>query len=115
VAPVSAFVVLPLFALANAGITFHAGMLRPPGATAVFAGIAVARVVGKLAGITLACLVVVQSGLGRLPDGVRWGHVAGGPRWPVSASPFRCSSPNRPSPVMYRWCRPRSSAFWPGR
>jgi NhaA family Na+:H+ antiporter len=78
VAPVSAFVVLPLFALANAGITFHAGMLRAPGATAVFAGIAVARVVGKLAGITLACLVVVQSGLGRLPDGVRWGHVAGG-------------------------------------
>ncbi len=78
VAPVSAFVVLPLFALANAGIVLHAGMLKPPGAAAVFFGIGVARVVGKLGGITLACYLVVRLGLGRLPEGVRWGHVAGG-------------------------------------
>ncbi len=78
VAPVSAFVVLPLFALANAGIVFHAGMLAPSGATSVFFGIAVARVVGKLVGITLACYVVVRLGLGRLPEGVLWSHVAGG-------------------------------------
>ena len=78
VAPWSAFLVLPLFAVANAGITFHRGILAPPGATAVFAGVALARVVGKLAGITLACLLVVRLGLGRLPDGVRWRHVAGG-------------------------------------
>ena len=77
-APVSAFLVLPLFALANAGIVFHTGMLSSPGATAVFAGIAVARVVGKLVGITLACFVVVRLGLGRLPEGVLWSHVAGG-------------------------------------
>ena len=78
VAPVSAFVVLPLFALANAGIVFHAGMLRPSGASSVFLGIAVARVVGKLVGITLACYLVVRLGLGRLPEGVLWSHVAGG-------------------------------------
>jgi NhaA family Na+:H+ antiporter len=78
VAPVSAFVVLPLFALANAGIVLHAGMLAPSGATSVFFGIAVARVVGKLVGITLACYVVVRLGLGRLPEGVLWSHVAGG-------------------------------------
>ena len=78
VAPWSAFVVLPLFAVANAGITFHTGILGPPGATAVFLGVALARVLGKLAGITLACLVVVRLGLGRLPDGVRWRHLAGG-------------------------------------
>jgi NhaA family Na+:H+ antiporter len=78
VAPVSAFVVLPLFALANAGIVFHAGMLAPSGATSVFLGIAVARVVGKLVGITLACYLVVRLGLGRLPEGVLWSHVAGG-------------------------------------
>jgi NhaA family Na+:H+ antiporter len=77
-APVSAFVVLPLFALANAGITFHAGMLEPAGASGVFAGITAARVLGKLVGITAACLVVVRLGWGRLPDGVRWRHVAGG-------------------------------------
>jgi NhaA family Na+:H+ antiporter len=78
VAPVSAFVVLPLFALANAGITFHADMLSAHGASAVFAGIAAARVVGKLVGITLACFVVVRLGFGRLPEGVLWSHVAGG-------------------------------------
>jgi len=77
-APISAFAVLPLFALANAGIVFHVGMLAPPGATAVFAGITAARVVGKLVGITAACYLVVRLGLGRLPEGVLWSHVAGG-------------------------------------
>jgi NhaA family Na+:H+ antiporter len=78
IAPVSAFVILPLFALANAGIVFRMGMLAPPGATAVFAGITAARVVGKLVGITVACFLVVRMGLGRLPEGVLWSHVAGG-------------------------------------
>jgi NhaA family Na+:H+ antiporter len=78
VAPISAFVVLPLFALANAGFTFHSGMLGPPGATRVFIGIAVARVVGKVVGITVACFLVVRLGFGRLPSGVLWSHVAGG-------------------------------------
>jgi NhaA family Na+:H+ antiporter len=78
VAPISAFVVLPLFAVANAGITFHVDMLAPAGASRVFVGIAVARVVGKVVGITVACFVVVRLGLGRLPSGVLWSHVAGG-------------------------------------
>jgi NhaA family Na+:H+ antiporter len=78
IAPWSAFLVLPLFALANAGITFHADMLAAPGAASVFWGVGLARVAGKLAGITLACLAVVGLGLGRLPIGVRWRHLAGG-------------------------------------
>jgi NhaA family Na+:H+ antiporter len=78
VAPVSAFIVLPLFALANAGIVIRSGVLAPPGAQSVFFGIAVARVLGKLIGITAACALVVRIGLGRLPEGIRWGHVAGG-------------------------------------
>ena len=41
-------------------------------------GSPLARVVGKLVGITVACSVVVRLGLGRLPEGVRWSHVAGG-------------------------------------
>jgi Na+:H+ antiporter, NhaA family len=40
--------------------------------------VAAARVAGKLGGITLACLLVVRLGLGRLPAGVRWRHMAGG-------------------------------------
>ena len=54
VGPWSAFVVLPLFAVANAGITFHAGIFGAPGATAVFVGVGLARVLGKLGGITAA-------------------------------------------------------------
>jgi NhaA family Na+:H+ antiporter len=78
VAPWSAFFVLPLFAVGNAGITFHGGLLAAPGATAVFVGVGLARVLGKLAGIALVCLVVVRLGLGQLPDGMRWRHLAGG-------------------------------------
>ncbi len=78
VSPVSAFVVLPLFALANAGIVVRSGVLAPPGAHDVFFGITAARVLGKLVGITAACALVVRLGWGRLPDGVRWVHVAGG-------------------------------------
>jgi len=78
VAPWSAFVVLPVFALANAGITFHAGMLAGPGAASVFWGVTAARVAGKAVGIPLAALAVVRLGWGRLPDGLRWRHVVGG-------------------------------------
>jgi NhaA family Na+:H+ antiporter len=78
VAPASALLVLPVFALANAGITVHRGLLAPAGAITVVVAIVVARVVGKLVGITGACLVVVRAGWGRLPAGVRWRHVAGG-------------------------------------
>jgi NhaA family Na+:H+ antiporter len=75
---VSAFVVLPLFALANAGVTIESTLLAHPGATGVFVGIVLARLVGKMVGIGLACLIVVRLGLGRLPPGVTWGHMAGG-------------------------------------
>jgi Na+/H+ antiporter NhaA len=78
IAPISAYLVLPVFAVANAGVTIDSSILHHPGATAVFVGIVVARVVGKLGGITFACLAVVSLGWGRLPDGVRWVHVAGG-------------------------------------
>jgi NhaA family Na+:H+ antiporter len=78
VGPWSAFAVLPVFAVANAGITFHTGMLAGPGSAAVFAGVGLARVLGKLGGITVACLVVVRLGLGRLPATIRWRHLVGG-------------------------------------
>lgn len=77
-APVSAFVVLPLFALANAGVTIESTLLDHPGATGVFVGIVLARLVGKMVGISLACLIVVRLGVGRLPVGVTWGHMVGG-------------------------------------
>ncbi len=54
--PLSAFVVLPLFALANVGVDLRAPLLGAPGTVAVFTGVVAARIVGKPAGIVLAAL-----------------------------------------------------------
>lgn len=75
VAPWSSFLVVPLFALANAGIVVSVDTLSSP--SAVLVGVAVALVVGKFAGITLFAWLAVRLGLGRLPDGARWGHLVG--------------------------------------
>jgi Na+:H+ antiporter, NhaA family len=75
--PVSAFVVVPLFALANAGVSLERGGLAAPGAGAVLGGVLAARVVGKLAGITAAAWLAVRLGLAVRPDGASWGQLAG--------------------------------------
>jgi Na+:H+ antiporter, NhaA family len=67
------FLILPLFALANAGVALHLGSLAAPGAIAI----ALALVVGKPLGILLASWLAVRLGLAQLPDGVGWGSMAG--------------------------------------
>jgi Na+:H+ antiporter, NhaA family len=74
--PWVAFLVLPLFALANAGVRLDidvAATIREPVAIGVFLGL----VVGKQLGITLAAVMVVRLGLAALPTGVGWSHVYG--------------------------------------
>ena len=75
--PVTSFVVLPVFALANAGVELRSGMLAGTGAARVATAVAVGLVVGKLAGILTGAWLGVRLGVARLPEGVRWGHVAG--------------------------------------
>jgi NhaA family Na+:H+ antiporter len=75
--PVSAFLVVPLFALANAGVSLERGVLGPPGAGAVLAGVVAGRVLGKVAGITAAAWVAVRLGLAARPEGTTWGQLAG--------------------------------------
>jgi NhaA family Na+:H+ antiporter len=70
-----AYGVMPLFALANAGITF-AGMQLDAPSLALFAGIVAALVVGKPLGIVAATAVVVRLRLCRLPHGVNWVGIA---------------------------------------
>jgi len=67
------FAILPLFALANAGVPFHIRSLLDPVAVAVAASL----VVGKPLGIPLASRLAVRLGLARLPDGVGWAGIAG--------------------------------------
>jgi NhaA family Na+:H+ antiporter len=75
--PVTGFVIVPLFALANAGVRLEAGALDAPGAKAVAVGVALGLVVGKPVGVAGATWLAVRSGLGRLPDGVAPGQVLG--------------------------------------
>ena len=63
----SAFVVMPLFAFANAGVTLG-GLSADRVTLAVFLGLAV----GKSLGITGAAFLAVRSGLASLPQGVTW-------------------------------------------
>jgi NhaA family Na+:H+ antiporter len=63
-----AFGIVPLFALANAGVTVEPAGLGSPVALAVLAGL----VVGKPVGIVLASWAAVKAGVARLPEHVSW-------------------------------------------
>jgi Na+:H+ antiporter, NhaA family len=75
--PASAFLVVPLFALANAGISLERGALAGAGAGAVLGGVVAGRVVGKLAGIVAATWLAVRLGLADRPEGASWAQLAG--------------------------------------
>ena len=73
--PWTSFVIVPVFALANAGIVLSGDALSDP--SPVLTGVAVALVIGKLVGVASFSWIAVRLGLGRLPDGARWGHIIG--------------------------------------
>lgn len=75
--PWSAFVVLPVFALAYAGVPLSLGVVRDSLSSAITLGVVVGLVVGKTVGVTLGTWLAVRLGLGRLPEGVGWSHVVG--------------------------------------
>ena len=72
--PWVSFGIMPLFALANAGVPFELADLTAPVAVAVVAGL----VIGKPAGILLASWLAVMVGMAKLPQGVTWGMVLAG-------------------------------------
>jgi Na+:H+ antiporter, NhaA family len=70
------FAIMPIFALANAGVPLDGGLadaLTSPVALGIVAGL----VVGKQVGITLFAWLAVKSGVSELPEGIRWRHVYG--------------------------------------
>lgn len=69
-----AFGIMPLFALANAGVPIGAVSFEGDG-LALFAGILVGLVVGKPVGIVLLSRLLVRLGLSSLPAGVGWRRV----------------------------------------
>lgn len=76
--PVSAYLVIPVFGLANAGVRLDAETLRRAVASPVTLGIVVALLFGKAVGISLGSALALRTGWGELPGRVRYGHLIGG-------------------------------------
>ena len=72
--PWQSMLIVPVFALANAGVPFALGDLVDPIAVAVILGLAV----GKPVGIFLFSWLAVRFGLARLPEGLGWSALLGG-------------------------------------
>jgi NhaA family Na+:H+ antiporter len=71
------FMVIPIFALSNAGIDLLAVAWREALTHDVTLGVIGGLVIGKFAGISLFSWVAVRFGVARLPSGVRWAHLLG--------------------------------------
>jgi Na+/H+ antiporter NhaA len=95
-----AFVVLPLFALANTGVVFGADWAEAL-TSANSLGIGIGLMLGKPVGIALLTLLAV------IWSGGMW---SGPACWAVSASPCRSSLPTLPSRRVQRWSMRRR---WP--
>ena len=71
-----AFIILPIFALANTGVLVGADWvqgLTSPNSVGLTAGL----ILGKPLGVTILCVVAVISGLCCLPPGLHWRHIVG--------------------------------------
>lgn len=75
--PWSSFVVIPIFVLANLGISIDFRHFVESLSSPVAAGIIFGRVIGKLVGITFFAWLAVKIGLAKLPDSMSMKHIAG--------------------------------------
>ena len=69
----SAFVVMPLFAFANAGVKIDLSLQHAEIGFGILAGL----VFGKPLGIMMAALIAVKTGIARLPEAVNWRSLLG--------------------------------------
>lgn len=75
--PFSSFIIIPVFALANAGIEISGDSIKDAASSEVTLGVIVGLVVGKLVGVSLFTWIAVKSGLSALPRGASFVHVVG--------------------------------------
>src|SRR5271156_5975073 len=71
------FLVLPLFALASAGVALSATQLKLALSSPIALGVFLGLVVGKAVGITAFSYLAVQSKIARMADGLTWPGIAG--------------------------------------
>jgi NhaA family Na+:H+ antiporter len=75
--PWTSLLVVPLFALANAGIALGPEALREAASSPITWGVVTGLVVGKIVGIVGVTLIGARLRLGRLPSGVRGRQILG--------------------------------------
>lgn len=73
--PISTFVVLPLFAFANAGFLLNTNSYSSN--YSILWGVVLGLMVGKVAGITLATWLLTRLGVASLPSNVKWSQIIG--------------------------------------
>ncbi len=75
--PWVAYLIVPLFAFANAGVAVSASTAAEATGEPIVLGIVVGLLVGKTVGVFGATWLAVQLGVGRLPKATTWVHIAG--------------------------------------
>jgi Na+:H+ antiporter, NhaA family len=75
--PWTSFVIVPLFALANAGLVLSLDALRDAAASSITLGIVAGLVVGKTVGIAAMSWLAIRLGIGEAPSGVGRRHLIG--------------------------------------
>jgi NhaA family Na+:H+ antiporter len=75
--PLSSFLIVPLFALANAGVSLDPDSVSNSAGEAVTIGVALGLLIGKPLGISLATLLALRLGIGRLPASVNVQQILG--------------------------------------
>lgn len=75
--PITGFVIIPLFALANAGIEISGDSLRNALGSGVTIGVVFGLVVGKVVGVSLFTIGAVRLGISALPSGATVRHIVG--------------------------------------
>jgi NhaA family Na+:H+ antiporter len=75
--PWTSWIVVPVFALANAGVSLTASQFRDAVTSPVTVGVVLGLVAGKVIGITGASWIACRTGFAELPSEARWRDVVG--------------------------------------
>ncbi|MEM8925085.1 MAG: Na+/H+ antiporter NhaA [Actinomycetota bacterium] len=75
--PFTAFLIVPVFALANTGVAMSPASIADAAAASVSQAIVIGLVVGKPVGVIVAAWIAVKLGVAVLPPGISFRHIVG--------------------------------------
>lgn len=75
--PWVSYLVMPLFAFSNSGITLHGGFLNDIASSSITLGVLLGLVAGKSIGVFIFCWLAVKMKIAALPHGITWKQIIG--------------------------------------